>query len=191
MSSVSVSTVRPIKARTSSSARTKLDRAQRAIELEKLERARKEEANKAPRFSAQHKFVLIAVLAMAAFTAAASFATSFTGLYGAAAWAIGDASPVLRTAAPCMLDVAILAFTIKLFVDRERGEKVFWTWFWIAVLAAVSSGSNVLHTFSVTTASTVEQLTTGAVISGSAPFLLALVVDVTGNLVFKKPEVES
>jgi len=166
---------------------TKLGRAQRAIELERLEKERVAEANKAQQFSASHKYVMLALLILTGLAAAMTFATSFVGLFGASAWALGDASPILRSAIPLTFDIAVLAFTIKLFVDRERGDRVFWTWLWIGVLAAVSSGSNVLHAQSVTTAKTLPQLISGMVFAGAAPFLLALVTEVAGKLVFAKP----
>lgn len=172
-------------------ARTKLDRAQRAIELEKLERSRKEEADKAPRFSARHRFVLFILLGLAAFMAVASFTTSFNGLFGATAWAVGNGSPVLQVAAPLMYDVAILAFSIKLFIDREDGDNALWTWVWIAALALVSSATNIVHTLAVSAAKTPTELAIGCVISGSAPLLLALIVDVAASKVFKKPEVNA
>lgn len=175
--------IRPIK----SNGRTKLDKVRRQIELESIERVQKESAGRAPRFSAQHRTVLVILLALATFMAAASFITSFTGLFGAAAWAIGDAQPWLQVAAPVMYDVAIIAFTLKLFMDREEGVSVRSDWAWIGVLATVSATANIFHTMTVTTATTLPQLVMGCLISGSAPFLLALVVDVAASKVFKKP----
>lgn len=171
------------------SGRTKLDRVKREIELAAIERERKEGADKYVRFSAQHRVVLVVLLTLAFFMAAASFTTSFTGLFGAAAWAIGDKNPWLQVAAPLMFDVAIISFTLKLFMGREEGISVRADWFWIATLAAVSAAANVFHTLSVTTAQTLPQLIMGCIISGSAPFLLALVVDVAASKVFKRVEV--
>lgn len=176
----------PSRAKKAAATRTKLDRTKRAIELEAIERERKENANKMQRFSAQHKFVLVLLLTLAGLMAAASFITSFTGLFGATAWAVGDAVPWLQAAAPCMYDVAIIAFTVKLFMDKEEGEKVIFDWFWIGLLATVSATANVFHTLTVTTAANPQQLIMGCVISGSAPFLLALVTDVAASKVFKK-----
>ncbi|WP_025157244.1 DUF2637 domain-containing protein [Leifsonia aquatica] len=168
--------------------RTALERAERAVRLEQLRREQVDESKKFRRFSAQHIFVLVTLLVLAAFMAAASFLTSFTGLYGAASWAIGDENPWLKAAAPLMYDGAIIAFTVKLFMDKEEGEKVLWTWVWIAVLASISSVVNIFHTVGVSTATNFPQLIVGCVISGSAPFLLALVVDVAASKVFRKPE---
>lgn len=169
--------------------RTKLERVKRDMELATIEREQKESAGRAPRFSAQHKYVLVTLLGLAFFMAAASFTTSFTGLFGAAAWAVGDGTPWLQTAAPLMYDVAIVAFTVKLFMDREEGVSVRSDWLWIFALATVSATANIFHTLSVTTAQTLPQLVMGCVISGSAPFLLALVVDVAASKVFKRVEV--
>ncbi|MBG6106608.1 hypothetical protein [Frigoribacterium sp. CG_9.8] len=168
--------------------RTQVERLKNTIEIENIERLRKEGANRAPRFSAQHKFVLILLLSLALFMAAASFITSFNGLFGAAAWAIGDKTPWLQVAAPVMFDVAIIAFTLKLFMDREEGVSIRSNWAWIGVLAAVSATANVFHTLTVTTATTLPQLVMGCVISGCSPFLLALVIDVAASKVFKRPE---
>lgn len=185
ISSIPTRAARPVK----TSGRTKLDKVRRQIELESIEREQKESAGRAPRFSAQHRTVLVILLALAAFMAAASFITSFTGLFGAAAWAIGDKTPWLQAAAPVMYDVAIIAFTLKLFMDREEAVSIRSDWAWIAVLATVSATANIFHTLTVTTATTPAQLIMGCVISGSAPFLLALVVDVAASKVFKKPGV--
>jgi hypothetical protein len=55
------------------------------------------------------------------------------------------------------------------------------------VLATISSTANVFHTVSVTTAANLPQLIVGCLISGSAPFLLALVIDVAASKVFVRP----
>lgn len=81
MSTAIVAPVKPRKREnvteiTKPAAHSKLGRAQRAIELERLEKERIAEANKAPRFSAQHKFVLVALLTLTGCAAAMTFATS-------------------------------------------------------------------------------------------------------------------
>ena len=139
---------------------------------------------KTKRLHADTPFVLGLLLVLIAALAAASFYVSFSGLYAAAAWAVGD-NPPLQFAVPVMLDVAIVAFTIALFVERERGEKVRWTWASIAVFAAVSAYSNVLHTLVVSTAINFPQLLVGAIISGGAPLLLAFATDKIAVKVFK------
>jgi hypothetical protein len=141
---------------------------------------------KARRFHADTPFVLGLLLFLVALLAAASFYVSFSGLYAAAAWAVGDVPP-LQFAVPIMLDVAIVAFTLALFVERERGEKVRWTWFAIAVFAIVSATANILHTLEVSTAINLSQLIAGAVISGGAPILLAFSTDKIAVKVFKDP----
>jgi len=145
-----------------------------------------EDANnrKTKRLHADTPFVLGLLLALIAALAAASFYVSFSGLYAAAAWAVGD-NPPLQFAVPIMLDVAIVAFTIALFVERERGEKVAWTWVSIGLFAAVSAYSNVLHTLVVSTAVNFPQLLVGAIISGGAPILLAFATDKIAVKVFR------
>jgi hypothetical protein len=141
---------------------------------------------KARRFHADTPFVLGLLLFLVAALAAASFYVSFSGLYAAAAWAVGDVPP-LQFAVPIMLDVAIVAFTLALFVERERGEKVRWTWLAIAVFAIVSATANILHTLEVSTAVNLSQLIAGSVISGGAPILLAFATDKIAVKVFKEP----
>jgi hypothetical protein len=116
--------------------------------------------------------------------AAASFYVSFLGVYEAAAWAVG-ANPPLQFAVPLMLDLAIVAFTLSLFIERERGEAVWGTWIAIGAFTIVSTFANVAHTFVVTTADTQLQLIIGAVISGGAPVLLAIASDKIAIKVFK------
>jgi len=164
----------------------RIDRA--AFNARRAEQMQKARDEAAPRFSARHKYVLVVLLGLAAFMSIASFSVSFSGLFGAAEWAIGDKTPWLQAAAPLMVDVSIICFTLKLFVNREEGEPVFWTWVWIGVLASVSAASNVVHALSVTTAQTLPQLIVGCVIAGGAPFLLALVIDVAAGLVFQRPK---
>jgi hypothetical protein len=190
MSTATISTI-PARGKqvAKASGRTKVARARDAFEMEKLALERAAVSKVAPRFSAQHKNVLIVLLSLAVFMAASSFITSFNGLFGAAAWAIGDQHPWLQVMPPLMYDVAIIAFTLKLFMDREEGASVISTWSWIAVLASVSALANIFHTLTVTTAVTVPQLVMGCIISGGAPFLLALVVEVAASKVFKKPGV--
>ncbi len=139
---------------------------------------------KARRFHADTPFVLGLLLFLVALLAAASFYVSFSGLYAAAAWAVGP-NPPLQFAVPIMLDVAIVAFTLSLFVERERGDKVRWTWFAIAVFALASATANILHTLEVSTAINMGQLIVGAVISGGAPILLAFSTDKAAVKVFK------
>jgi hypothetical protein len=145
-----------------------------------------DEYKKARRFHADTPFVLGLLLFLVALLAAASFYVSFSGLYAAAAWAVGDVPP-LQFAVPIMLDVAIVAFTLALFVERERGERVRWTWLAIAVFALVSATANILHTLEVSTAVNLSQLIAGAVISGGAPILLAFATDKIAVKVFKEP----
>jgi hypothetical protein len=142
---------------------------------------------KARRFHADTPFVLGVLLLLVALLAAASFYVSFSGLFAAAAWAVGN-NPPLQFAVPIMLDVAIVAFTLSLFVERERGDKVRWTWFAIAVFALASATANILHTLEVSTAINMGQLIVGAVISGGAPVLLAFSTDKAAVKVFKSPE---
>jgi len=149
------------------------------VEVVKRKRAR--------RFHADTPFVLGVLLFLVALLAAASFYVSFSGLYAAAAWAVGDVPP-LQFAVPIMLDVAIVAFTLALFVERERGERVWGTWLAIAVFAGASATANILHTLEVTTAITLGQLIVGAVISGGAPILLAFATDKIAVKVFKSSE---
>jgi hypothetical protein len=145
------------------------------------------ERKRARRFHADTPFVLGVLLFLVAALAAASFYVSFSGLYAAAAWAVGDVPP-LQFAVPIMLDVAIVAFTLALFVERERGERVWGTWLAIAVFAGASATANILHTLEVTTAVTLGQLIVGAVISGGAPILLAFATDKIAVKVFKSSE---
>ena len=126
------------------------------------------------------------LLFLVAAMAAASFYVSFSGLFAAAAWAVGD-NPPLQFAVPIMLDIAIIAFTLSLFVERERGDKVRWTWVAIAAFALVSATANILHTLVVSTATDNYQLVVGAVISGGAPVLLAFATDKIAIKVFKEP----
>lgn len=139
---------------------------------------------RARRFHADTPFVLGLLLFLVALLAAASFYVSFSGLYAAAAWAVGP-NPPLQFAVPVMLDVAIVAFTLSLFVERERGDKVRWTWLAIAIFALASATANILHTLEVSTAINMGQLIVGAVISGGAPILLAFSTDKAAVKVFK------
>ena len=141
---------------------------------------------KARRFHADTPFVLGMLLFLVAAMAAASFYVSFSGLFAAAAWAVGD-NPPLQFAVPIMLDIAIIAFTLSLFVERERGDKVRWTWVAIGAFALVSATANILHTLVVSTATDNYQLLVGAVISGGAPVLLAFATDKIAIKVFKEP----
>lgn len=141
---------------------------------------------RARRFHADTPFVLGVLLFLVAALAAASFYVSFSGLYAAAEWAVG-VNPPLQFAVPIMLDVAIVAFTLALFVERERGERVWATWLAIATFALASATANILHTLDVTTAVNLGQLIVGAVISGGAPILLAFATDKIAVKVFKDP----
>ena len=147
------------------------------------------EYKRARRFHADTPFVLGLLLFLVALLAAASFYVSFSGLYAAAAWAVGN-NPPLQFAVPIMLDVAIVAFTLSLFVERERGDKVRWTWLAIAIFALASATANILHTLEVSTAVNMGQLIVGAVISGGAPILLAFSTDKAAVKVFKNAEPE-
>jgi hypothetical protein len=138
----------------------------------------------AKRFHADNPFVLSLLLVLIATMAASSFYVSFFGIYEAAEWAVGP-NPPLQFAVPLMLDVAIIAFTLSLFIERERGEKVWGTWVAIGAFTLVSTVANVAHTFVVTTATDQLQLIIGAVISGGAPLLLAVASDKIAIKVFK------
>lgn len=142
---------------------------------------------RARRFHADTPFVLGVLLFLVGALAAASFYVSFSGLYAAAEWAVGP-NPPLQFAVPIMLDVAIVAFTLALFVERERGERVWGTWLAIATFALASATANILHTLDVTTAVNLGQLIVGAVISGGAPILLAFATDKIAVKVFKDPD---
>lgn len=139
---------------------------------------------RAKRFHADTAFVLSLLLVLITTMAAASFYVSFLGVYEAAAWAVGQ-NPPLQFAVPLMLDLAIVAFTLSLFIERERGEAVWGTWIAIGAFTIVSTFANVAHTFVVTTADTQLQLVIGAVISGGAPVLLAIASDKIAIKVFK------
>jgi hypothetical protein len=142
------------------------------------------ERRRAKRFHADNPFVLSLLLVLIATMAASSFYVSFFGVYEAAEWAVGI-NPPLQFAVPLMLDVAIIAFTLSLFIERERGEKVWGTWVAIGAFTLVSTVANVAHTFVVTTAEDQLQLLVGAVISGGAPVLLAVASDKIAIKVFK------
>lgn len=142
---------------------------------------------RARRFHADTPFVLGVLLFLVAAMAAASFYVSFSGLFAAASWAVGD-NPPLQFAVPIMLDIAIIAFTLSLFVERERGDKVWGTWLAIGAFAAVSATANILHTLVVSTATDNYQLLVGAVISGGAPILLAFATDKIAIKVFKNAD---
>ena len=139
---------------------------------------------RARRFHADTPFVLGVLLFLVAAMAAASFYVSFSGLFAAAAWAVGD-NPPLQFAVPVMLDIAIIAFTLSLFIQRERGEKVWGTWLAIGAFATVSATANILHTLVVSTATDNYQLLVGSIISGGAPILLAFATDSVAIKVFK------
>ena len=160
-----------------------LMRAEAALAAEEKRRR----ARQAKRFYADTWPVMVVLLGLSAILTVSSFTVSFAGLYAAAAWAVGT-QPVLQIAAPLMLDVAIITFTLALFVERERGEKVVGTWIAIGVFAVVSSCSNILHTLTVSTATTLAQIIVGAVISGGSPILLAFVSDKVAVKVFKGRE---
>lgn len=145
------------------------------------------EPKTARRFSADTPLVLTLLLVLIAAMAAASFYVSFSGLYAAASWGVGD-SPALQFSVPVFLDISILAWTLSLFIKRQRGEGVIGTWFAIGTFAAVSSTANILHTLGVSTATTNYELWVGCVISGGAPLLLALATETIAKLVFKPIE---
>jgi hypothetical protein len=157
--------------------KTNEERARLKLAQERTERSAK-------RLYADTPKTLALLLILVAALTVASFTVSFAGLYSAAAWAVGPV-PWLQIAVPVMLDVAIVAFTLALFVERERDEPVHFTWVAIGVFAAVSASSNVLHTLAVSTAKTFPQLLIGAVISGGAPVLLAFAADKIAVKVFK------
>lgn len=139
---------------------------------------------RARRFHADTPFVLSLLLLLILLMAAASFYVSFWGVFEAAAWAVGNA-PALQFAVPLMLDVAIIAFTLSLFIEREREEKVWGTWLAISAFTAVSAFANVTHAYAVSTAENSVQMTVGAVIAGGAPVLLAFASDKIAKKVFK------
>jgi hypothetical protein len=145
---------------------------------------------RAKRFHADNQFVLSLLLVLIATMAASSFYVSFFGIYEAAEWAVGP-NPTLQFAVPLMLDVAIIAFTLSLFIERERGERVWGTWVAIGAFTLVSTFANVAHTFVVTTATDQLQLIIGAVISGGAPVLLAIASDKIAIKVFKTAKTDS
>lgn len=141
----------------------------------------------AKRFRADTPFVLGVLLFLIAAIALASFFISFSGLYAAAAWAVGE-NHLLQIAVPVALDLTIIAMTLSLFIERERGERVVGTWIAIGIFAVVSATANVLHTFVVSTSDTSWQLGVGALISGGAPILLAFATDKIGVRVFQKSQ---
>lgn len=159
--------------------KTNEERERRRIEAER-------EARRAKRIFADTPGVLWVLLTLVSLLAVASFSVSFAGLYAAGEWVVGKSW--LQVAVPFMLDGAIIAFTIALFIERERGESVLWTWVAITVFASVSSVSNVLHTLAVSTASTGAQLIAGCVIAGGAPLLLAFAIDKAAIKVFREVE---
>lgn len=145
---------------------------------------------RARRFHADTPFVLSLLLLLILLMAAASFYVSFWGVYEAASWAVGDA-PALQFAVPLMLDVAIIAFTLSLFIERERDEKVWGTWLAISAFTLVSAFANVTHAFAVSTAENETQMLVGSVIAGGAPVLLAFASDKIAKKVFKTAGNES
>ena len=155
-----------------------------SVEVQEAFKERVEGRKRARRFHADTPFVLGVLLFLVAAMAAASFYVSFSGLFAAAAWAVGD-NPPLQFAVPIMLDVAIIAFTLSLFVERERGERVWGTWMAISIFAGVSATANIFHTLQVSTAVNIQELIIGAVISGGAPILLAFASDKIAKRVFK------
>ena len=159
------------------------------VKAREADLAEAEAKNRRPakRFHADTSFVLSLLLILIASMALASFYISFSGLYAAAAWAVGD-NPPLQFAVPIMLDISIIAFTLALFIERERGEKVAATWTAISAFTLVSLVANVFHTFVVSTADTPYQLGIGAVISGGAPLLLAFATDKIAVKVFKSAD---
>ena len=142
---------------------------------------------RARRFHADTPFILGLLLLLITAMAGASFYVSFSGLYSAAAWAVGD-NPPLQFAVPIMLDISIIAFTLALFIERERGDKVWGTWVAISAFTVVSATANIFHTFAVSTAVDVYELSIGAVISGGAPLLLAFATDKIAVKVFQEAE---
>jgi hypothetical protein len=159
------------------------------VKAREADLAEAEAQNRRPakRFHADTSFVLSLLLILIASMALASFYISFSGLYAAAAWAVGD-NPPLQFAVPIMLDISIIAFTLALFIERERGEKVTGTWLAIGAFTLVSITANVFHTFVVSTAEDQYQLIIGAVISGGAPLLLAFGVDKIAVKVFRSAD---
>lgn len=139
---------------------------------------------RARRFHADTPFVLSLLLILILAMAGASFYVSFWGVYEAASWAVG-ANPPLQFAVPLMLDVAIIAFTLSLFIERERGEKVWGTWTAISAFTIVSAFANVTHAFAVSTAQNEIQMLVGSIIAGGAPVLLAFATDKIAVKVFK------
>jgi FtsH-binding integral membrane protein len=163
-----------------------VERLERELQKRRLEQEIERESTRARRFHADTRMTLAILLGLTGLLCAASFAVSFAGLYAAAEWAVGP-NPVLQAAVPLMLDIAIVAFTLALFVERDRGESVRGTWAAIALFAAASSAANVLHTLDVGTAATPAQAVAGAVISGGAPLLLAFASDKAAVRVFRNP----
>ena len=139
---------------------------------------------RARRFHADTPFVLSLLLLLILAMAGASFYVSFWGVYEAAAWAVGN-NPPLQFAVPLMLDVAIIAFTLSLFIEREREEKVWGTWLAIGAFTIVSAFANVTHAFAVSTAVNSIQMMVGSIIAGGAPVLLAFASDKIAKKVFK------
>lgn len=141
------------------------------------------ERKRARRFHADVPLVMGLLLFLITAIAAASFFVSFSGLYAAAAWAVGD-QPALQFAVPVMLDASVIAYSLSLFIKRERGEAVWGTWLAIGIFASISALANVLHTLGVSTSTTQAELIIGSIISGGAPALLAFTTETIAKLVF-------
>lgn len=163
--------------------KTNLERIEIQLETVRKQRLLDRETKRARRWNADTDPVLTVLLALLALLSIASFVVSFSGLYAAASWAVGDV-PWLQFGVPLMLDVSIVALTLNLFVERDRKVSVRGTWIAIAVLAAASSASNVLHTLQVGTGGTLAQVVAGGVLSGGAPLLLAYASDKVAKTLF-------
>lgn len=115
------------------------------------------------------RFLALTLLGLAA----VSFTMSYSGLVAVAPWA--GLPAVLYWTVPVMIDSGIVIFGLAVFVMRARSQlgALLYAWGLFALFTSLSIAANVMHALDATSGDEFHRRVTGAVIAGTAPFLVA------------------
>jgi hypothetical protein len=115
----------------------------------------------------------------------ATLASSFTGVYAMASWV--GLPPAVQWLPVIILDVAIVGFSWALMVFARRGDRVWSTRIYVAVVTLFSVAANFMHTYDYWEGDlSTPQSLMGVSFSASLPIFALVATEELIRLVFKK-----
>lgn len=170
--------------------KTNVERAERALEEQRLARLAEQEAKRAKRMQPDTRLSLVVALVIAGIALVTSFAISYANIAGTAEWMKLSWHPLVYIV-PGFIELLMVFTTLDYIIGRSRGSSGRTPLVAMVVLSAIAVLGGAAHTIAgwgSDFALTNWEAMTGTILSAAAPLVVVYVSKRLSALVFEETD---